>query len=107
MTSPSPGRGASACAQSASIATLSIPADPKTRMKRKATAAALTEAGYPVTSATLSTLAARRDVADRGPDYCVFGRCALYEWGVALAWAQGRMRPRTERRPGTADRAAA
>lgn len=106
MPSPSDGRGASACAQSAST-TSPIPADPATKLTRKAAAAALCAAGFPISAATLSTMAARVGATDRGPEYEVFGRVSLYTWGVALAWAQGRMRPREERRHAAAERAAA
>ncbi len=106
MPISSPGRGASARPQSAS-APVSVPTDPQARLKRKALAAALTLAGYPISAATLATMAARIGAADRGPRYEVFGRVSLYEWGVALAWAQGRMRPREERRPAAAEQAAA
>jgi hypothetical protein len=56
-------------------------------LPRKRTADALTEAGFPVSSATLATKATRGG----GPPYQLFGQRALYRWGDALAWAQGRL----------------
>jgi hypothetical protein len=54
---------------------------------RAAVAEALTFAGYPISAATLATKATRGG----GPPYRLFGRRPLYEWGPALAWAQGRL----------------
>jgi hypothetical protein len=56
-------------------------------LTRDQTAVALTAAGYPVKSATLSTKATRGG----GPPFRVFGSHALYRWGDALDWAEGRM----------------
>ena len=64
-----------------------IPDNPNALLRRKATAEALTEAGYPVSSATLQTKAVRGG----GPAYRTFGRAVLYRWGDALAWAEGRL----------------
>jgi hypothetical protein len=50
-------------------------------------AAALTEAGFPISGATLATKATRGG----GPPYRLFGRRPLYEWGASLAWARGRL----------------
>src|SRR5215468_6518193 len=61
-----------------------IPPDPDTMLTRPATSAALTEAGYPVATATLATKASRGG----GPPYQKFGPRALYRWGVALDWAK-------------------
>jgi hypothetical protein len=56
-------------------------------LTRDAVATALTEAGFPISGATLATKATRGG----GPPYRLFGRRPLYEWGTALAWAQGRL----------------
>jgi hypothetical protein len=63
---------------------------PETRLTRGACAEALTHKGYPITPATLATLASRGG----GPEYDVFGRTAIYTWGKALGWAQSRSKPR-------------
>jgi hypothetical protein len=47
----------------------------------------LTNAGYPVSPATLATWATRGG----GPPYRLFGRKPLYRWGDALEWAQSRL----------------
>lgn len=64
-----------------------IPADPETKLRRKATAEALTAAGYPVAEKTLTTKACRGG----GPPFALFGRIPLYRWGDALAWAEGKL----------------
>jgi hypothetical protein len=64
-----------------------IPESPAALLRRKATAEALTEAGYPVTEKTLATKAVRGG----GPSYQTFGRTVLYRWSDALAWAEGRL----------------
>ncbi len=56
-------------------------------LTRDQTAVALTAAGYPVKSATLSTKATRGG----GPPFRVFGSHALYRWGDAIDWAEARM----------------
>lgn len=61
--------------------------NPEVRLTRQQTAAALTEAGYPISPATLSTKATRGG----GPRFQKFGPRALYRWGDALAWAEGRL----------------
>ena len=66
-----------------------IPTDPEMMLRRRDTARALNEAGYPVTEATLATKATRGG----GPPYHLFGRVPLYRWADALAWAQSRLRP--------------
>jgi hypothetical protein len=58
-------------------------------LTRNATAAALSEAGYPTSSATLATKATRGG----GPPFRRFGRRPLYKWGDALRWAQSRLSP--------------
>jgi hypothetical protein len=56
-------------------------------LTRSDTAAALTEAGFPISAATLATKATRGG----GPPYRLFGRKPLYEWGSALDWAQSHL----------------
>jgi hypothetical protein len=63
------------------------PEHPDTLLTRSAMADALREAGYPITEASLATLASR----DGGPAYQRFGSRALYRWGDALLWAKGRL----------------
>jgi hypothetical protein len=57
---------------------------PETRLPRGQCAQALTQAGFPITPATLATKASRGG----GPEYEVFGRTAFYVWGKAFRWAQ-------------------
>lgn len=64
-----------------------IPYSADAMLTRKATAEALTSAGFPVTKKTLDTMATRGG----GPVYRLFGRKPLYRWGDALDWAQGRL----------------
>jgi hypothetical protein len=64
-----------------------VPDDPNIRLRRTATAAALTAAGFPVSDKTLATKASRGG----GPPYRLFGRVPLYRWGDSLAWAEGRL----------------
>ena len=66
-----------------------VPEDPNTRLRRTATAAALTAAGFPVSDKTLATKASRGG----GPPFRRFGRIPLYRWGDALAWAKSRLTP--------------
>lgn len=55
-------------------------------------AAALSNLGYPVTKATLATLATRGG----GPPYQRFGKRVLYRWENLLSWAEERCTvPRT------------
>ena len=58
------------------------------KLRRRAAADALTEAGFPVTASTLATKATRGG----GPPYELFGRIPLYTWGPTLAWARSRLR---------------
>lgn len=60
---------------------------PDALLTRDQTAAALTEAGYPVKPKTLATKATRGG----GPPYRLFGTRPLYRWSEALAWAESRM----------------
>jgi hypothetical protein len=66
-----------------------IPRDLNTLLGRKQTADALTEAGYRVAEATLTTKASRGG----GPPYRRFGARVLYRWGDSLAWARSRTSP--------------
>lgn len=61
--------------------------DLDTLRDRKATAESLTSVGFPVSPATLATMATRGG----GPRYQLFGRKPLYRWGDALEWAKGRL----------------
>jgi hypothetical protein len=60
---------------------------PDALLTRDAVATALTDAGFPVSGATLATKATRGG----GPPYRLFGRRPLYLWSDALAWARGRL----------------
>jgi hypothetical protein len=66
-----------------------IPTNQDALLRRKQVADALTEAGYPVTRATLATKATRGG----GPPFRLFGRTPLYRWADALRWAEGRLTP--------------
>jgi hypothetical protein len=66
---------------------MTIPNNPSALLRRKATAAALTEAGFPVAAATLATMAVRGG----GPPYRLFGRVPLYRWDEVHAWAAARL----------------
>ena len=59
---------------------------PESRLTRDKAALALTEAGYPISKLSLSTLASRGG----GPIYTRFGRRALYRWSDLVAWAEAR-----------------
>ena len=80
-----------------------VPENPGALLTRDAVAAALTAAGYPVKSKTLSTKATRGG----GPPFSHFGARVLYRWSDALAWAEGRLSPpRHSTSEGDAQRAA-
>lgn len=64
-----------------------IPTDPNARLKRQDAATALSMAGYPISSATLATMACRGG----GPIYRCFGRTVIYRWGDLVEWADRRM----------------
>jgi hypothetical protein len=64
-----------------------IPEDPDTLLRRRATAEALTAAGFPTAEKTLATKATRGG----GPPYQLFGRIPLYRWGNSLAWAKSKL----------------
>jgi hypothetical protein len=68
-----------------------IPDRPDALLRRRETAAALTEAGFPIAPDTLATKATRGG----GPPYQLFGAVALYlyQWGEALDWARSRLSP--------------
>ena len=63
-----------------------IPNNPDRLLPRLEAAEALTEAGYPISAATLATKATRGG----GPAYVKFGARVLYRWGETLSWAQNR-----------------
>lgn len=63
-----------------------IPDNPERLLTRRETATALSEAGYPTSSATLATKATRGG----GPPFVKFGARALYRWADALSWARQR-----------------
>jgi hypothetical protein len=77
-----------------------IPQDPDALLGRKETAAALTEAGFPIAAETLTTKASRGG----GPPYSRFGPRALYRWRDSLAWGRARL---NEPRRSAAEHAAA
>jgi hypothetical protein len=64
-----------------------IPPDSDALLTRDQTAAALTEAGFPVRPKTLATKATRGG----GPPFQRFGSRPLYRWADALRWAQSRL----------------
>lgn len=66
-----------------------IPQDLNSLLTRDATAAALTESGFPVSPKTLATKASRGG----GPRFRHFGPRVLYRWGDALDWAEKRLSP--------------
>ncbi len=68
---------------------MTIPTDPEALLQRDAMAQALTEAGYPIAPATLSTKVTRGG----GPPYRKFGNKSLYPWGLGLEWARSQLGP--------------
>jgi hypothetical protein len=64
-----------------------LPDNPEQWLTRGLLAAALTEAGFPISPKTLATKASR-PTPSAGPPYRRFGTRPLYRWGDALAWAQ-------------------
>jgi hypothetical protein len=58
-------------------------------LTRRAAAAALTEAGFPISAATLATLASRGG----GPVYRHFGTRVVYRLSDLIAWAESRLGP--------------
>jgi hypothetical protein len=69
---------------------MAIPTDPNAWLTRRATAQALTEAGFPVPPATLATKATRGG----GPPFRKWGPRVLYRWGESLTWAIEKLGPR-------------
>jgi hypothetical protein len=69
------------------MAMSAIPDNPETLLRRRETAAALGEMGFPTTEATLATQAVRGG----GPPYRTFGRIPLYRWSEVLEWAESRL----------------
>jgi hypothetical protein len=63
-----------------------IPDNPDTKLGRRATAQALTEAGHPIAEATLATMGTRGG----GPPFEKWNRKPLYRWGTSLEWARAR-----------------
>jgi len=59
---------------------------PDAMFTRDKGAAALSDLGYPVTKATLATLASRGG----GPPYRRFGKRVLYRWCDLVDWAEAR-----------------
>ena len=59
---------------------------PDSMLTRDKSAAVLSELGYPVTKATLATLASRGG----GPIYRHFGKRVLYRWSDLTEWAEAR-----------------
>jgi hypothetical protein len=66
-----------------------VPENADALLTRKATASALTTAGFPVAEKTLATKATRGG----GPPFRKFGPRPLYRWGDALDWARSRLSP--------------
>ncbi len=64
------------------------PIDPKTRLTRRQTAAALTDQGFKISESTLATKASRGG----GPPFERWGKKAVtYTWGTTLKWAEERL----------------
>jgi len=59
---------------------------PDAMLTRDKSAEALSKLGYPVTKATLATLASRGG----GPLYHRFGKRVLYRWDNLVNWAEAR-----------------
>lgn len=66
-----------------------IPNNHDVLLTRNATADALTEAGFPIASKTLATMACRGG----GPVFRTFGGRVLYRWGDVKEWAESRLSP--------------
>lgn len=67
--------------------TAAMPApEPDALLLRAQAAQALTEAGYPTSRHTLSTMAVRGG----GPLYRKFGLRPIYRWSDLLSWAEGK-----------------
>jgi hypothetical protein len=61
--------------------------NPEMLLRREDAARKLTEAGFPISKATLATLATRGG----GPRFARFGRRPLYKYEDLIAWAEGRL----------------
>jgi hypothetical protein len=59
---------------------------PESLLRRRECAAALTAMGFPISPATLASLATRGG----GPPFRRFSRYVIYRWDEVLEWAQGR-----------------
>ena len=70
-------------------APVAVPDDPNVRLSRKAMAAALSKAGFPIKASTLASKATRAG----GPPFQRFGPYPLYPWGPGLAWAEAQLSP--------------
>jgi hypothetical protein len=68
---------------------MALPTDPERLLTREALAEALTEAGFPISKATLATKASRGG----GPAYRKYGPRPLYRWADALGWARSKLGP--------------
>lgn len=68
---------------------MAIPNDLDANLTRRQLAAALTEAGYPISEATLATKASRGG----GPPFRKFGLRALHPWGLSLEWTRSKLGP--------------
>jgi hypothetical protein len=71
------------------LAMVTVPDDPEALLRRDATAAALTEAGFHTSPKTLASLATRGG----GPKFRKFGKYPVYRWGDALQWARAKLSP--------------
>ena len=60
--------------------------DPNVLLTREQAARALSDAGYPTATSTLTTKACRGG----GPVYRLFGVRALYRWADLLEWAESK-----------------
>jgi hypothetical protein len=69
----------------------SVSIDDQRLLTRAGVAAALTDAGFPISPSTLATLATRGN----GPPFRRFGIRVLYPWLSTLEWARGRLGPPT------------
>jgi len=63
-----------------------------TLLLRAPFAGALTELGYKISAATLSTMATRGG----GPAFSKWGTRAVYHWGTGKRWAESKLTPPVE-----------
>ncbi len=66
-----------------------VPSDPKTKLGRKEVSNALAELGFPISPATLATMATRGG----GPPYRRWGSRVQYVWAEVLNWVEERRGP--------------